>query len=580
MNDVRGLSCESVATTHMLLYRKACLGLPLLLRYFGSALPRALFPATFSTILAVLFEFLLPHALLESFFDHPYPFQVFAYIVSFALVFRTNIAYQRYWEMRSSVVNMSSKWGDAVALALAFEENSWAKAMAATATAEKSRRSRTTTSLPAVPLPAPVELTAQPSDGQLASSLASDDGLSSIIETPEALAARRSQAHLVHRMSLVHALALQYLRRDNSLSNLSDPTDSDDGRGGRAPADGLLTELFGDHDDPQRHERFIDANPLPVLGGVSKAEASALRAADDRVAFVYGLLLTDVQQRRGLGGLESEAPVFSRVHQMFSDGYLGYTQAKKTEDTPFPFPYAQILAFMLYIFAVLFPLLTASKVGGEGLHSHDFDGPAWLKGLSQSAAPVLTFFTVLSYFGLHEVARTLEDPFTHPPNDLPAVTMQEEFNTRLLDSWDACGAVLAAELEPESLNDLMHAHAERRRLAALTHQDAQLPEMLRSTNSAWERACRRLHLASRPNRFWESSTPSGNSRLSRAGSLTEKSKRRFRSIVPSSAESSPGRSLREHSEPIGTGGALSRSESIESSSREPVPCRSHSLELT
>ena len=89
-----------------------------------------------------------------------------------------------------------------------------------------------------------------------------------------------------------------------------------------------------------RHERFVSSQPLPVLGGVSRAEVSALMVADDRVAFVYGVLLSQAGLRRRQGGLASEAPVFSRIHQLLSEGMLGFTMSKKTEDTPFPFPCA------------------------------------------------------------------------------------------------------------------------------------------------------------------------------------------------------------------------------------------------
>lgn len=30
--------------------------------------------------------------------QHPYPFQLYAFIIGFIIVFRTNFAYQRYWE--------------------------------------------------------------------------------------------------------------------------------------------------------------------------------------------------------------------------------------------------------------------------------------------------------------------------------------------------------------------------------------------------------------------------------------------------------------------------------------------------
>jgi hypothetical protein len=39
-----------------------------------------------------------------------------------------------------------------------------------------------------------------------------------------------------------------------------------------------------------------------------------------------------------------------------------------------------------------------------------------------------------------QVARELEDPFTHPPNDLPAPQLQHDFNARLLAAWDGCRA--------------------------------------------------------------------------------------------------------------------------------------------
>ena len=35
-----------------------------------------------------------------------------------------------------------------------------------------------------------------------------------------------------------------------------------------------------------------------------------------------------------------------------------------------------------------------------------------------------------------EVARELEDPFIHPPNEAPLVAVQQSFNARLLSGWD------------------------------------------------------------------------------------------------------------------------------------------------
>ena len=261
-----------------------------------------------------------------------------------------------------------------------------------------------------------------------------------------------------------------------------------------------------------------------------------------------------------------------------------------------------------------------SKVGGVGLDADrdntGFDEIRWVVWLSRSASPLLTFLTVLSYFGLHEVARTLEDPFTHPPNDLPALhsacarpsrptragarsphrrtpstpphtehtaahrahppgtppctpgvpyvddlpgvritraAVQQEFNNRLLDSWDAAGAAMAGELQPD-LSDLVHSHLERRREASADHEAT-----ARSRGaSLWQSAAMKLLKPSRPNRFWDASTPTGTMlQSSQWGGGKAQGQR-----VSASAPSSPGSSAR-----------------LEERSAPPVRMV-HSLELT
>ena len=358
----------------MLVYRKLYLGLPLLLRCVGSSIPAAVLPALVSAWIALCLEIYGDAAVLDNIFVHPYPFQVFAYILAFALVFRTNTAHGRYWEARTSIGQMSSKWGDAAAFALSFD----------------------------------------------LAGAAPDDAF---------------QARLVHQFSLMHALALQYLRRDNELANLCD----DAGRA-RASSDADATEaalpdppapqncsreICGDQDEPEAHARHLASVPLPVLGGVAPTTAAVLERYDDRVSHAFTAVLSTVAARRGAGGLAAaEPPVFSRVHHALSDGMLGFQQARKVEDTPFPFPYAQLLSFMLWAFMLLFPLLAASKTGSAD-------------DASRFMGPLLTLLVVLSYFGMHEVARSLEDPFAHPPNDLPCRLLQEAFNARLVAAWDS-----------------------------------------------------------------------------------------------------------------------------------------------
>jgi len=182
--------------------------------------------------------------------------------------------------------------------------------------------------------------------------------------------------------------------------------------------------------------------PLPVLGGVSSEEALDLEFSEDRVSTLFALVLRHLNERRLAGGLWADAPVLSRVFQVLSDGNLGFRQARKIEDVPFPWPYAQMVAFLLLTFSVTFPLMVASQMAQLPEHSLavGLERPAqslFERGIVEWTPPLLTFLTIMGYSGLYSTASVLEDPFVHPPNDLPSVAMQRAFNAQLLTSWDA-----------------------------------------------------------------------------------------------------------------------------------------------
>lgn len=100
--------------------------------------------------------------------------------------------------------------------------------------------------------------------------------------------------------------------------------------------------------------------------------------------------------------------------QFISDGTLGYNQARKVAYVPFPFPNSQITAVFSVAVIFIFPFLYGA-----------FVNLFWLSCL-------LNFLTVLSFLGLHEVSRELEDPFSNVPNDIPLLTFQAQFNEALV----------------------------------------------------------------------------------------------------------------------------------------------------
>jgi hypothetical protein len=71
----------------MIYYSKKFSGLLVLFRFYGSALPRALPTAAVSAALAAALQLTVADSTREK-WHHPYPYQAFAFITGFMLVFR------------------------------------------------------------------------------------------------------------------------------------------------------------------------------------------------------------------------------------------------------------------------------------------------------------------------------------------------------------------------------------------------------------------------------------------------------------------------------------------------------------
>mmetsp|Transcript_150312 Transcript_150312/g.481037 ORF Transcript_150312/g.481037 Transcript_150312/m.481037 type:complete len:394 (+) Transcript_150312:189-1370(+) len=105
----------------------------------------------------------------------------------------------------------------------------------------------------------------------------------------------------------------------------------------------------------------------------------------------------------------------SYMTSVISDGHIGFGQASKFTDTPFPFPYQNLLQVFLWVYVVAVPLLVN----------------AWIK--SDGARGAMTFLAVWCYFALHQVGNNSEDPFLpYDHNELPLQQIQHSYNAKLL----------------------------------------------------------------------------------------------------------------------------------------------------
>lgn len=467
----------------MIIYSKQLTGIGLLARLHGSpvwrALPYGLLAAVISIILNSIGGV---QEWLEEQVVHPYIFQVFAFVVGFVIVFRSNQSLARYAEGRAALQQMQAKWMDAALEAMTLD-----------------------------------------AAGLQVAPLGGDDD--EVVRADALECLRRMAAfhdRVCHAASLLSASALLYLRRDDaggrnircvnmsaaasgemwgwraaSVPAAARTGDSDgDGNGNgdsagtvHAPAgvaDGALSGIpAGDgHGEGWDEESDSDAEgegylrrccsptscegqirqlifgpysnrvtrahnaarQMAVLGPLSASERRALGrrgSTPDGVTAARVLLESAWQARQrdtrcGLG--TCSPPIVSRIPQFLSDGNLGFNNAKKIADVPFAYPMAVSVSILLVLYTLLVPLLIESRCRS---------GPL---------AAVLSFLAVFAYWIMNESAREIEDPFVYGPNELPLAHMQNEFNARLLAvraaAWrqakDACAMAYERQHDPHA----------------------------------------------------------------------------------------------------------------------------------
>mmetsp|Transcript_28742 Transcript_28742/g.66321 ORF Transcript_28742/g.66321 Transcript_28742/m.66321 type:complete len:428 (-) Transcript_28742:655-1938(-) len=316
-------------------------GLAVLFKLHGSVFPRAIPYAIVSALIAA-FVAIWYHDEMNEIFAHPYAHQVFSISVGFVLVFRANLSYQRFWEGRTQLQQMSSKWSECVLQIYCFDR-----------------------------------CTSDTLDDE------DDDEFCKL---------------QIHLFSLLHAVSLQDLRADKNLTNIVE----------------YGTKEAEDRSQRERVDQTGNSKFLAVCGAMDDREQGVLTASEDRVYAVMTWITHDWVVRARKGGLGIPPPILSRAYQCLSDGHQAFMQARKIHDTPFPFPYAQLVSVLLIVFMFTAPIVVAAYVDDVAL------------------AVFLSFFSTCSSVALDEVAKEIEDPFGFDPNDLPLTQLHEGYNERVM----------------------------------------------------------------------------------------------------------------------------------------------------
>lgn len=394
----------------MIRYRKTYCGFSLLFRIAGTAWPYGILPGLLSCGLSIGLSF-WDAADVEirdrsEFISHPYAFQLFAYLLGFLMVFRTNFAYQRYWEAMGMVQAMGAKWLDGALMGICFDA-------------------------------------AGKNDTPLLEGMMEANSCLDHEKTKAKGGPTHSvyAADLVHLTSLLHALALQHFRGDGNLNNLISEKDlsgtipkgslqdADEGDGvvKTTSFSAKINEQIGigtfDHNSLRKK---YATQRLAVLGGISAGERRTMEldsrgnehSTEARVAMVEGWFMRRLLARQKFEQGESATtspPILSRLYQVVSDGALWFSHASKIAITPFPFPYHNLISIFLWTYTFMVPVLV------NGIIKEDV------------ARAVISFNAVFVYHSLAAVGDNLEDPFCpYDQNELPLQELQDSVNQRLL----------------------------------------------------------------------------------------------------------------------------------------------------
>jgi len=303
-------------------------------------------------------------------------------VVVFAVVFRTNLGWQRYWEAMTQQHFMYSKWADAYSQFFAF----------ATVTLSQSQAKG-----------------GQESEAKIERVTAIMDSLLKNFSLLSVFAADR----------LFHGDTQRMEERSDTLGwndqvVLRKELGADRARGipteDRLPRMVLVEDLVGEPPSATlgKIAKYDNrSEPYTVATKLTSEEEDFLSQISDRVGAVMYWILHDLAQVSK--DIDIAPPVQSRMYQELSNGMLGFNNSLKIADVPFPFPYAQLLTLALVAFSCFIPVYVS-------VFTQDY-----------ITSPLVAFFIFQGIWGVNEVAKELENPFGSDVNDISLNDFHERF---------------------------------------------------------------------------------------------------------------------------------------------------------
>jgi len=148
--------------------------------------------------------------------------------------------------------------------------------------------------------------------------------------------------------------------------------------------------------------------------GVDEVSLHALEQEECRVEMIVQWIQSLTVDGIKTGVCTIPPPILSRIFQNLSNALTAFYSAYRVTEVPFPFPYVQATEVLLLVHFFVTPIVMQSFAVGA----------AW--------AAISSFLATLLLWSLNSIAAELENPFSQTQNVLDMMTLQTEFNKRLL----------------------------------------------------------------------------------------------------------------------------------------------------
>eukprot|EP00930_Biecheleria_cincta_P100679 TRINITY_DN92291_c0_g1_i1.p1 TRINITY_DN92291_c0_g1~~TRINITY_DN92291_c0_g1_i1.p1 ORF type:complete len:520 (-),score=73.27 TRINITY_DN92291_c0_g1_i1:102-1661(-) len=152
--------------------------------------------------------------------------------------------------------------------------------------------------------------------------------------------------------------------------------------------------------------------------GIDHESLSILPKANDRCEVLIQWLQRLIIDADTNKTIHVAPPILSRAFQELSRGSVKLNEARKIAEIPFPFPYEQMITWMMLIHWVITPVIAILTISTW-----------WF-------AVTMCFLVTTGFWSLIYIATELDQPFGDDANDLPVKAMQADFNRSLLALLD------------------------------------------------------------------------------------------------------------------------------------------------